>query len=314
MKLDQLINQYIHYRKSLGEKFTTNEKRLKAFCRSVDSSMRIDSITEKQINHFLYGSSTIITPGWFIKHTALLGLYQYALARYYVTEIPLPRILPKRPPPLVPYIYSRRELKLIFDTALTYSINSSHNSPYTVRAILVLTYMLGLRIHETLSICLSDIDMNNSVITIQKSKFYKSRLTSFNQEVKEFINEYLRWRVNQNYSQSPDAPLFISKNNKPFSLSTMGDIFRRIRKKSGIKRNDNASYQPRIHDLRHTFAVSRIISWYQEGKDVQNLLPILSVYLGHQEIANTTVYLTMTSEMLQEANILFEKYSTGEQR
>lgn len=313
MKLDQLINQYILYRKSLGEKFTLNEKELKYFCKTMGSSAMLESITDNQINDFLCGSKMIITPGWFNKYSALFGFYQYALARNYVTDIPLPRILPKRPPSSTPYIYSRKELKLIFDTALTYQKNKSHNLPYTVRAILVLTYALGLRIHETLSIACSDIDMNNSVITIQSSKFYKSRLIPFNQDIKEFINEYLIWRTKQNYSQLSNSPFFVVKNNQPFSLSTMRAIFRKIRKKSGIKRNDNANHPPRIHDLRHTFAVHRIISWYQDQRNVQQLLPLLSVYLGHQHIAYTTVYLTMTNELLNEANILFEKYATGEQ-
>lgn len=312
MKLDKLIKQYVEYRKNLGEKFTANEKRLKAFCKSVGESTTIESITESQINDFLYRGLTTVTPDWFNKHTALLGFYRYAFTRNYIAKIPLPNILPKRPPKFIPYIYSRGELKLIFDTALTYQKGHSCHSPYTIRTILVLTYSLGLRIHETLSICLTDIDMHNSSITIQKSKFYKSRLIPFNQEVKELINEYLQWRVKENYSQLPNSHFFSGKNNQSFSLSTIRNIFFRIRKKTGIERDKKESYQPRIHDLRHTFAVNMITSWYQDKKDVQQLLPILSVYLGHQGIAHTSVYLTMTNEVLKEANIRFEKYAIGE--
>ena len=225
----------------------------------IDESSVIESITRDQINDFLYAGSTIVKPGWFHRYTALSGFYRYALTRNYVTEIPLPRILPKRPPQFVPYIYSRRELKLIFDAALTYQRRNGCNSPYTVRTILILTYALGLRIHETVSIRLADIDINNSVITIEKSKFYKSRLIPFNQEVKEILSEYLQWRNQKNYSQSSDSPLFVGKHNKPFSLSTIRSVFCVIRKDSGIKRDDNASYQPRIHDLRH-YADSIIMS------------------------------------------------------
>ena len=122
-----------------------------------------------------YGNSTVITSGWFAKHTALLGFYQYALSRGYVSKIPLPRILPKRPQPFVPYIYSQKELKLLFDTALFYQKNKSCISPYMVRVVLIITYALGLRIHETLSITLNNVDMENSVITIQDSKHYKCK-------------------------------------------------------------------------------------------------------------------------------------------
>lgn len=314
MKFEQLISQYIAYRKSLGEKFKTNETFLKAFCKAMGSSKSIKSIDENMINDFLYGSSKLITSGWFVKHSAILGFYQYALTRNYVHEIPLPRILPKRPQPFVPYIYSRKELKLLFDTALNYQKNKSHVPPYMVRAVLILTYALGLRLHETLSITLGDIDIDDAVIVIQQSKFYKSRLVPFNKTVGEFITTYLQWRIKQKQPQSPEASLFIGKNNQPFNADTMRGIFQRIRKKAGIKRDDNATYQPRIHDLRHTFAVNRLTSWYQEDKNVQQLLPILSTYLGHKYLAHTTVYLTMTDDLLQEANMRFEKYATGEQQ
>jgi integrase len=76
-----------------------------------------------------------------------------------------------------------------------------------------------------------------------------------------------------------------------------------------VRRDDGARYQPRLHDLRHTFAVHRLTSWYRRNKDVQRLLPQLSVYLGHVHLAATQVYLTMTSELLDEANQRFERYA-----
>jgi integrase len=313
MKLEQLILQYIGYRKSLGEKFKTNETYLKAFCKAIGPLRPIKSINKKKVNNFLYSSSAIITSGWFIKHTALLGFYKYALVRNYVTQIPLPDILPKRPPPFVPYIYSNAELKRLFDTALTYQVNRSHIIPFMIRTILIITYGLGLRIHEALSVTLNDIDMDNQVITIQQSKFYKSRLLPFNQQLKMIIKTYLQWRIKQKQPQSPDAYLFISKNNQPLNHSTIEGIFKRIREKAGIKRTDKATYQPRLHDLRHTFAINRLVSWYQENKDVQQLLPVLSAYLGHKYLAHTSVYLTMTDNLLQEAKMRFEKYAKAAQ-
>lgn len=312
MKLEQLISQYIGYRKSLGEKFKTNETYLKAFCKAIGPSRHIKTITKEKVNNFLYGSSTIITSGWFIKHSAILGFYKYALRRNYVVQIPLPDVLPKRPPPFVPYIYSNEELKCLFDTALTYQVNRSHIEAYTVRTVLILTYALGLRIHESLSITLNDIELDNLVITIQQSKFYKSRLVPFNEQIEKVIRNYLRWRIKQRQPQSPDTHLFMGKNNQPLNLCTIEGIFKRIREKAGIVRNDKASYQPRLHDLRHTFAVNRLVSWYQENKNVQQLLPVLSVYLGHKYLAHTSVYLTMTDNLLEEANMRFEKYAKAE--
>lgn len=313
MKLYQLINQYVRYRRSLGEKFKTNETYLKAFCVAIGPKTAIRSVTEGAIRRFLYGKSEMVTTGWFVKHTAILGLYQYAMSRNYVTKIPLPKTLPKRPQGLIPYIYSQQELKLLFDGALTYQKNKSHIEPYMVRMSLVLTYTLGLRVHETLSITLGDIDMNNLVITIQQSKFYKSRLVPFNQQIKKVLKAFLHWRKERQQPQHREAHLFMSRHNEPFNASSLREIFQRIRYNAGIRREDGATFQPRLHDLRHTFAVNRLVSWYRENKNVQQLLPVLSVYMGHTYLAHTSVYLTMTNELLREANIRFEKYVKGGQ-
>jgi len=88
--------------------------------------------------------------------------------------------------------------------------------------------------------------------------------------------------------------------------------FQRLRILAKIQRNDGARYQPRIHDLRHTFAVHRLENWYRDGADVQRLLPCLSTYLGHVSVAASQRYLSMTPELLREANRRFETYATPE--
>jgi site-specific recombinase XerD len=309
MKINQLITQYVRYRKSLGEKFKTNETCLKAFCSAIGPERPIKSITAGMAHRFLYGKFDAVTTGWFVKHTALLGLYQYAISRNYVAATPLPKTLPKRPQGLIPYIYSPRELKLLFDGALSYQTNKSHVEPYMVRISLILTYTLGLRVHETLSITLGDLDMDNLVITIQQSKFYKSRLVPFNQQVKKLLKKFLQWRKDHGQAQHAEAYLFMDQHGKPFNAGSLRGIFQRIRDNTGIKRTDGANFQPRLHDLRHTFAVNRLLSWYRENRDVQQLLPILSVYMGHKYLAHTSVYLSMTDDLLREANNRFEKYA-----
>jgi len=312
MNLEQLINQYISYRKSLGEKFKTNEACLKAFCKTMGASTKIKSITENMVIDFLYGNLKAVTSGWFVKHTAVFGFYQYVLTRGYVTTIPLPKTLPKRPELFVPYIYSNQELKKIFKTALIYQKIKSHIQPYMVRIILFITYALGLRLCETLSIKLADINTKENFILVQKSKFYKSRLVPYNKQVAKVINDYIVWRKKRKCSQLATAPLFVGKNDNVFNDDTMRGIFQKIREKAKIRRDDNTTYQPRMHDLRHTFAVNRLTSWYRENKDVQKLLPVLSTYLGHKYLAHTSVYLTMTKDLLKEANTRFEKYALGE--
>jgi len=90
--------------------------------------------------------------------------------------------------------------------------------------------------------------------------------------------------------------------------NTIQEAFQRLREHTGIRRSDAGRCQPRLHDLRHTFAVHRLTSWYRQGADVQNLLPYLSTYLGHANLRGTQVYLSMTPELLQEAAARFDHY------
>jgi len=82
-----------------------------------------------------------------------------------------------------------------------------------------------------------------------------------------------------------------------------------LRRHARVQRHDGGCFQPRLHDMRHSFAVHRLISWYRQGADVQRLLPQLATYLGHVHIAATQRYLTMTPELLREASQRFERYA-----
>ncbi|MDO3425190.1 tyrosine-type recombinase/integrase [Chryseobacterium sp. APV1] len=308
MKLKQVIDKYVSYRKALGEIFRMPSIYLQSFANKMGSSTPVETISKDEVEQFLYGNSKVVTGAWFSRYSALHGFYDYLLIRDYVKKSPLPTILPARPKGLSAYIYSNNELKSIFHAALTYSKRRSNISPYMVQTILFITYALGLRISETLSIKLGNIDMNNLVIALHGTKFYKSRLVTFNIQVKAVLSSFLKWRTDHNQPGFTDAELFLNDDNLPVHSACIEGIFGKIRAKAGVKRDDGGRYQPRIHDLRHTFAVNRLINCYKKGTDPQKYLPILSVYMGHAHYAQTSVYLTMTDALLQQANKRFESY------
>lgn len=172
----------------------------------------------------------------------------------------------------------------------------------------MITYMLGLRISETLSIKIKDIDLEKMYVHIHCSKFYKSRLVTINEQVSKLMQEILQWRSTQMYPMVEDAYVFINLKGKPVNFVSLHQIFTTIRKNAGLYFPDRGRHQPRIHDLRHTFAVNVLTNWYKSGKNVQDLLPKLSTYLGHLNVSFTSVYLTKTPTLLQEANKLFYAY------
>ena len=105
------------------------------------------------------------------------------------------------------------------------------------------------------------------------------------------------------------AAFFLGRRGRAIGRQTAERYFRIIRDRIGLKRRDGAYFQPRLHDLRHTFAVHRLVAWYRSGADVQRLLPQLSTYLGHVGLAETQHYLSMTPELLREASRRFESYA-----
>lgn len=310
MKLKTLIQKYIAYGKILGKKFSTHERHLKAFGNFVGNNTNINDVSIEKITEFLY-SNTEVTLLWFIKHSVLKGFYQYALGRGHITSSPLPTVLPKRPRLFVPYIYSRTELKDIFKAALTYQKRRSHVESFMVYSLLLVLYGTGMRIGEALSLTMADVDLNQAVIIVKEGKCYKSRLIPFGKQLLDVINAYVRWRNTKTFPRNETAPFFYGRNGKPLNLCTIQMIFRRICEKAAVKRTDGGRFQPRLHDLRHSFVVHRLIHWYQKNEDVQQLLPLLSTYMGHTCLSATSVYLTMTGDLLKVAGKRFEEYVRG---
>lgn len=308
MRLAAVMTNYIAYRKTLGERFQTNEQILKSFCRALDADIEVTKIQPEQVEAFLNGTGAL-TASWHVKHNALLGFYRYALSRGLVTTAPLPKVKPQCPQTFVPYIYSREELRRLLAAALTYQKNRGHLEPQMVQTLLLLLYGAGLRVSEALSLTLIDVDLAQAVLTIHDSKFFTTRLVPVGTQLNEALSQYAARRRQAGHGQSEDTPFFIKRSGQPISLWNAETAFQGIRQQAGISRNDGGRYQPRLHDLRHTFAVHRLTTWYQEGKDVQRLLPQLSVYLGHRHLAATSVYLTMTPELLQQAGERFAHYA-----
>jgi integrase/recombinase XerD len=156
------------------------------------------------------------------------------------------------------------------------------------------------------------VDSPNALLTIRGSKFYKSRLVPISRHLMNVLEVYARKRPEKHPSAEAESRFFLSKRGIPIPLRTLQGTFQRLRKHAGVRRSKDARYQPRLHDLRHTFAVHRLTAWYRQGADVQRLLNYLSVYLGHAHLAGTQVYLTMTPELMDQAGKRFERYARGE--
>lgn len=311
MNVDELVTHYVAFRRTLGEKYESKETILRAFCRAVGPQTSIIHLGAEVVASFLNGRGPV-TSAWFNKYHALNGFFHFAISRGHLTEAPLPKIMPQRPPPFVPYIYTRDEIRRLLDEIPSSQHCNALITAETLRALVLLLYGAGLRVSEALALTVADVDLPDSLITVWDSKFFKSRLVPVGQQLTEALAEYAAWRAAFYAGNDTRKHFFLGKHGFPISLHTMEKTFRRLAEHAGIRRSDGARYQPRLHDLRHSAAVHRLIRWYQQGADVQRLLYYLSVYLGHTHIRDTQVYLTMTADLLQQAGGRFERYACGE--
>jgi integrase len=260
---------------------------------------------------FLAGTGPV-TNAWHVRYAALKGLFRFAAGRGHLGKVPLPTDLPRRLPTLVPYIYSREEIRRLLDAIPSFRRLPRRIEPPTMRAILLAVYGAGLRRKEVLDLSLADVDLPNSLLTIRDTKFFKSRLVPISRDLTGVLSDYARWRGARHPAAGVASCFFLDRDGAPLCWWPLHHAFDRLRRHVGVRRSDGGRYQPRLHDHRHTFAVHRLTEWYRQGADVQRLVYHLSVYLGHARLAETQVYLTMTPELMRQAGTRFERYARGE--
>ncbi|MDH4283315.1 MAG: tyrosine-type recombinase/integrase [Myxococcales bacterium] len=305
MNIHDLVTQYVAFRRTLGERCKTNENVLRSFCRAIGSRTQMARIREQHVTEFLTGSGRI-TNAWHVRFSALKGFFEFAMSRGHVRSSLLPAQLPKRLPTLVPHIYSRAEIRSLLDAIPSVRFPTRIEPP-TLRAMLLTAYGAGLRRQEVLDLSIADVDLQNALLTIRNSKFFKSRLVPIGKDLTKMLRDYTRWRATNHPAAGFESCFFLGRDGAAIPQWTLDQAFSRLRKYAGVQRSDGGRYQPRLHDLRHTFAVHRLTDWYRQGLDVQRLVHHLPVYLGHSQLAHTQVDLTMTPELLQQAGTCFER-------
>jgi integrase/recombinase XerD len=307
MKLLQAIDNYVTLKRSLGAVYTSTHKILRSFAKLV-GDIPIEEINAEQCRQFCYADGAA-TKRSVDKHHTVRRFFRHLVARGHLTSSPAEEPTRRLVSTFLPHIYTRNELERLLDAALRLA-NRFGFDGYTLRTLLLLLYATGLRVGEALALRCCDIEVSQQVLTVWRSKFFKSRLVPFGQDLARALKAYRDRRNTFPLADGERSAFFATRAGKPIHLGRVEAAFDRIRKEEGIHRPDTDSHNPRIHDLRATFAVHQLVSWYREGINVQERLPFLATYLGHTSLSGTQVYLRMTSELLIEASRLFEMYAS----
>ncbi len=309
MTLADIIDAYMTHKQSLGTPFDSAERLLHRFSRAM-GERSIQEVTPGAILDFLSGHGPL-TATWMLKHKVLTGLYRFAISRGYVDKSPLPTTLPKLPPQQTPYVYSIEELRRLLAATAILRSGHSRQVPAMYRTLLLLLYGTGMRIGEALRLTLQDVDLAEQIITIRCTKFFKTRLVPIGPKLVEELTVHIERRSLMPMPLGRAAPLFASRDVRGWCYPRVNAMFQHVRRAAGIECPVGEPSPPRLHDLRHTAAVHRVVAWYRADKDVQRLLPQLATYLGHIDIRSTQRYLRMTPELLQAASQRFAQYAVG---
>lgn len=308
MTLATAIEAYLALKRSLGAVFTAQEAILRAFGRTL-GDIPLEAISAEACSTFWRGTGPP-TRFWENKHQTLRGFFNYLLSRGHLAASPLQEPGPRADRSFQPYIYSHQELQRLLDATVTLTSTRFPLQPLTYRTLILVLYGAGLRAREGLRLRCCDVDLSQRLLSIWDTKFFKSRLVPIGTDLCMTLETYRKAREALPKPAGSRSAFFAARRGNAISLQQLEKVFGRLRQHAGVRRPETDRWQPRLHDLRHTMAVHRVIAWYREGVDVEARLPLLATYLGHVNVSGTQIYLTMTPELLAEASLRFERYAS----
>jgi integrase/recombinase XerD len=230
------------------------------------------------------------------RYSLVRGLAKYAAIFDAQTEVPQLSLLRTKYPRPRPYIYSDQEIERLLFAARDWGHDLPRTTYYCFLGLLAVS---GLRLGEAIRLQVSDVDLANGVLTIRDSKFGKSRLVPIHASTTRKLHEYQRQRDRFLGTQS-SAHFFICRKGTPLRQPNFHGVFKELLVRAGI-RDVTSRGGPRLHDLRHSFAVRTLIDWYRSGKDIEAHLPVLSTFLGHAHVRSTYWYLSEHPELMKLA-------------
>ena len=296
------IQNFIHLRRLSGTNYQSQAQLLGYFDRFLfEQQISGPPLTREITDDCLLGLSHLAPRSRSNRFCVVRQLCQYLARndpRGYVPE-PLKVIPSQGAHP--PYIYGHSEIHALL-TAASKLPPSNSLRPHTYRTLLGLLYSTGIRIGEALALNQEDFQEAEQRLYIAQGKFRKARWVPLSASTSQALQQYLHKRFKMR-PRSPDSPLLLNQRSSRLHHSTVHHTFQSLLRQCGIHHNPLTG--PRIHDLRHTFAVQRLLAWYRDGQDVNARLPWLATYMGHVDIHSTQVYLQATPELIAQVNRRF---------
>ena len=311
--LHRAVDEYVKMRRGLGFKLNHEARQLRQFA-SFMARKNAARITTKLALQFATKDQHLGDRTMANRLCAVRAFARHLSGVDAATEIPPFGLLRCRWGLIRPYIYSQDEIIAVLEAARNYP-----SSPPLLRetyyALFGLLAVTGMRVSEALNLQPADVDWTQGVLTIHNTKFGKSRLVPLHASTMSALTVFVEHR--DRFFAGLDRPttvsrLFATRRGTRFHSTHINHVFRRISSRIGL-RPKNASHGPRLHDLRHRFAVETLLRWYRDARNVDHLMPSLSTYLGHTHVSGTYWYLRCTPELMAAAGNRLERRWEGVQ-
>ena len=296
--LREAVQDYLTLRRSLGFKLRDAGKGLLDFIVFMEQQ-RAAYITHRLALAWAQQTATTQPSIWARRLSWVRGFARHRSATDPRTQIPPASLLPYRPKRARPYLYSNGEIQALLHAALQLPAGDGLR-PWLYHCLFGLLSVSGLRISEAYNLTLQDVDLDAAVLTVRGTKFGKSRLIPLHASTCHVLAQYIARRERLWQARTVSSYLFVSSKGNRIDGATIHRVFYALSRQIGL-RGPHDSHGPRLHDMRHRFAMKTLLHWYRSGEDVERRLPILSAYLGHVHVSDTFWYLSAWPELMQEA-------------
>jgi integrase len=290
------LADYLRIRRALGYKLERAEKLLDQYLEYLDT-LGAETVTIE--NAVAWATLPAVGKDghwWAFRLSVVRGFAKYLHALDDAHRVPPADLLPNRVHRAIPYLYSQEEILALM--AATSGLHGELRQA-TYRTLIGLLSVTGMRVGEAIRLDRHDLDLRHGLLMVRGTKFGKSRELPVHDSTVDALRSYLRRRDRLCPEPVTDAAL-ISPAGTRLLYTNVHATFRELRRRAGLAAR-SAACRPRIHDVRHTFAVRMLLGWYREGVVVQPRLPLLSTYLGHVHPKDTYWYLSSAPELLQLA-------------
>ena len=300
--LRELLQNYLATRRALGFQLHTDGTGLLSFVTFMEQA-HAEYISTDLALVWAKQPTSVQPARWAQRLCYVRGFAHYCRAIDPRTEVPPLGLLPFHHQRPSPYFFTNDDIDHLLQGALTMPAQADFMN-HALYCLFGLLSVSGLRICEALGLTLDDVDLNEGILTIRATKFGKSRLVPLHATTVKVLADYHQRR----------APFLAGRQVPHWFVNAQGgrlsydSVLRAFRRLTASMPSQPGRSRPRLHDLRHRFALMTLLHWYREGQDVQRLLPVLSAFLGHVQVSDTYWYLSACPELLEAAKERLEHH------